>query len=167
MNVQERQALVRDFHRKSGEPINDAPEPPDALQAVLRAKFILEEAFELAEALGVHIELTLSDDPYEGEVIEVYFGRLEFCPSGRQPDIAKAVDALRDLEYQIHGTELVLGVHTATDETFLEVHRSNMEKQIVDSSPDGKALKPPGWKPPNIAGVLRKVFPKKALLFRK
>jgi predicted HAD superfamily Cof-like phosphohydrolase len=165
MNVQERQALVRDFHRKSGEPINNAPEPPDNVQAVLRAKFVLEEAFELVESLGVQVELTLNDEPYSGEVIDVYFGRLEFCASGRQPDLVRAVDALRDVEYQLHGTELVLGVTEATDDTFLEVHRSNMEKQIVDYGE--KAVKPPGWKPPQIAEVLRRTFPKKALLFRK
>lgn len=172
MNIQERQALVRDFHRKSGEPINDAPEPPDDTQAVLRAKFILEEAFELVEALGVRVIHRVcvdreirTDDGFAADILDFELLRLE--PTSRQPDLVAAVDALRDLEYQIHGTELVLGVHAATDETFLEVHRSNMEKQIVDSSPDGKAVKPRGWKPPNIAGALRKAFPKKALLFRK
>jgi len=163
MNVQERQALVRDFHRKSGEPINDAPEPPSRVQAVLRAKFIIEEALELAAALGVTVHMPTNSDnsgAFEGDV---FIEKLEFLVTG-QPKLVAAVDALRDLEYQIHGTELVLGVCDVTDETFLEVHRSNMEKEIVNYGE--KAAKPTGWKPPTIAKILRKRFPKKALLFR-
>ena len=160
MNVQERQMLVRDFHRMTGEPIKDAPEPPDEAQAVLRAKLVLEEALELAEALGV-IVMTPVRDSGEASVVDVE--RVEVYPY-KKPNLVAVVDALRDLEYVIHGTEIALGVADVTDETFLEVHRSNMEKQPVDYGK--KAIKPAGWKPPKIADVLRNRFPRKALLFR-
>jgi len=163
MNVQERQALVRDFHRMTSEPINSTPETPDTIQASLRVALLVEEVLELAEALGVRVHLTISPEPssYEGDI---HFNRLRFINEG-EPKLVDAVAALRDIEYLVHGTELVLGVADATDETFLEVHRSNMEKKPVDYGK--KAVKPPGWKPPQIAAVLRKRFPKKALLFRK
>lgn len=164
MTVQERQALVRDFHRKMNEPISDAPEPPDKAQAVLRAKLIIEEALELAAALGVTVHMPVnsaSPGIFEGDVS---MDRLEFFSTG-QPNIVEAVDALRDLEYLIHGTELVLGVTEVTDETFLEVHRSNLDKEPVHYGE--KAIKPVGWRLPDIAGALRKKYPKKALLFRR
>lgn len=165
MSVSERQSLVRDFHRKSGEPINDAPELPDKSQAVLRAKFILEEALELVAALGVEVLLPVVDDG-DVHVGYVEMDHLEFHAQF-QPDLVAAVDAVCDLSYQIHGVELVLGVADVSDAVFQEVHNTNMAKQIVASSPDGKAVKPPGWKPPNIAGILRKAYPRKALLFRE
>jgi predicted HAD superfamily Cof-like phosphohydrolase len=164
MTVQERQALVRDFQRKSRESTKDAPELPDTAQAVLRAKFVLEEALELCAALGVDVELHVT--ALADQTCDVPVSLTKLVLGSRGPaNLVEVVDALRDLEYHIHGTELALGVADATDETFLEVHRSNMEKQRVDSVE--KAVKPRGWKPPRLAKVLRKVFPKKALLFRE
>ena len=155
MNVQERQALVRDFHRMTGEPINETPAPPDRVQAELRVALLVEEVLELAKALGVKVTAMLEN----GQIHIATQALIE------QPDLVEAVDALRDIEYLVHGTELVLGVQSATDETFLEVHRSNMGKQPVAYGE--KAVKPKGWRPPAIREVLRKMFPKKALLFRK
>ena len=163
MNTKERQMLVREFHRMTGEPIHDTPEPPDDIQAVLRVSLLVEEVLELAEAFGVQVHLPISPNPGMGEG-DVSIGRLEFHNVG-QPKLVDAVDALRDIEYLVHGTELILGVHDVSDETFLEVHRSNMEKQPVDYGE--KAIKPRGWKPPKIAEALKRAFPKKALLFRK
>jgi predicted HAD superfamily Cof-like phosphohydrolase len=155
--------LVRDFHRMTSEPINDTPELPDDAQAALRVELLMEEVLELAEALGVRVHLVISENPgpYEGDV---HFDRLRFINEGEQ-SLVEAVDALRDMEYLIHGTELVLGTTEVSDDTFMEVHRSNMEKQPVHYGK--KAIKPRGWKPPQIAALLRKRFPKKALLFRK
>ena len=163
MTVRERHLLVREFHKWGDEPINDAPELPDTKQAKLRIRFLMEELLELASALGiaVHLPIVGNPGPFAGDVT---IRKLEFLSEG-EASIVKAVDALRDLEYQLYGTELVLGTHEASDDTFLEVHRSNMEKERVDSSE--KAIKPNGWKPPQIAAVLRKMFPSKGLLFRR
>jgi hypothetical protein len=38
---------------------------------------------------------------------------------------------------------------------FAEVHRTNMAKVGGPVRPDGKKLKPEGWQPPDIAGILR------------
>ena len=162
MNTGERQLLVRSFHTMTGEPINDAPEPPSRLQAVLRAKFVIEEALELVEALGVDISLEVPDR-IGIRRHPITHDSLHFVPE-REPNLVKSVDALRDIEYQIHGVELVLGVHAVSDDTFFEVHSSNMEKKSPGVGE--KAVKPRGWKPPAIAEVLRKRFPRKALLFR-
>lgn len=162
MTVRERHLLVREFHRWGDEPVNDEPEMPDIEEAKRRIRFLMEELLELASAFGiaVHLPVVESPGPFAGDVT---INKLEFLKDGEM-NIVKAVDALRDLEYQLYGTELVLGTHEASDETFLEVHRSNMAKERVHYSE--KAIKPAGWKPPQIAEVLRKLFPSKGLILR-
>jgi len=169
MNVQERHVLVREFCRLAGEPVNDAPEPPSPREAVLRASFILEEVFELFEALGVRvIYRTCIDrsirpkDGFDEDVIE--FDGLRIEVNGAQPNLAAITAELRDLEYHIYGIELSLGIHEASDAAFLEVHRANMAKRFGRGG--DKAEKPPDWRPPAIRRILRDLFPKKALLFR-
>jgi NTP pyrophosphatase (non-canonical NTP hydrolase) len=87
-------------------------------------------------------------------------------------DLVAVADALADLKYVIHGAELEFGIDG--DETFAEVHRSNMTKAVeceecqgmrscvtcndtglkVLYREDGKILKPPTFSPPNLAAVL-------------
>jgi predicted HAD superfamily Cof-like phosphohydrolase len=73
-------------------------------------------------------------------------------------DKVLVADALADLLYVIHGCALEYGI--PLDLVFAEVHRSNMAKLGPDGKPllrpDGKILKPDGWTPPNIAGILAK-----------
>jgi predicted HAD superfamily Cof-like phosphohydrolase len=53
------------------------------------------------------------------------------------------------------------------NEVFEEVHRSNMAK-LVDGKPlkraDGKVIKPEGWTPPDIEGVIKKQHENNTLL---
>lgn len=69
-------------------------------------------------------------------------------------DIVGAIDGLCDLIVVAYGAALEWGVDLAP---FCdEVHRSNMAKVGGPTRADGKKLKPEGWQPPNIAGILRK-----------
>lgn len=63
------------------------------------------------------------------------------------------IDALCDLLYVVFGTAVVLGVDI--EPFFDEVHRTNMLKSTGEVRADGKRLKPPGWKPPDIEGMLK------------
>mgnify|MGYP003343800326 FL=1 len=71
-------------------------------------------------------------------------------------DVVKVADALADILYVVYGTADTYGI--PIDACFREVHRSNMAKLDENGKPikraDGKFLKPPGWTPPDIAGVL-------------
>lgn len=58
-------------------------------------------------------------------------------------------DALADMVYVIYGTALHYGINL--DAVLAEVHRSNMTKTGHDG---GKAIKGPGYQPPDIAAVL-------------
>lgn len=67
-------------------------------------------------------------------------------------DLVEAIDGMCDLLCVTYGTALEFGVNLAP--YWDEVHRTNMAKQGGPVREDGKRLKPPGWTPPDIAGLL-------------
>lgn len=70
----------------------------------------------------------------------------------RAGDLVEAIDGMCDLLCVVYGTAVEFGIDLAP--FWNEVHRSNMAKVGGPKREDGKALKPDGWVPPNIAGVL-------------
>lgn len=70
-------------------------------------------------------------------------------------DFVETADAIADLMYVLNGMALEFGFDLRP--VFAEVHRANMLKEGGATREDGKILKPPGWQPPDIAGVLRGV----------
>lgn len=138
---------VSTFHKAGGHPIADRPTIPPEDRLRLRARLIAEECFEFLEAMFPHDESDLlRARGYVDEVIRVG------CV---QVDFAAAVDALADIDYVVEGTRLEFGVQG--DEIADEVHRANMDKFRGGARDDGKGktLKPEGWRPPDIVGVLR------------
>lgn len=67
-------------------------------------------------------------------------------------DIVGAIDGLCDIIVVTYGAAVEWGVDISP--FWLEVHRSNMAKKGGPTRADGKKLKPEGWTPPDIAGVL-------------
>ena len=67
-------------------------------------------------------------------------------------DLVEVADGLADLIYVAIGAALEFGI--PLDEVFEEVHRTNMEKANGPRRSDGKILKPEGWEPPDVAGIL-------------
>jgi len=67
------------------------------------------------------------------------------------PSYVPAVaDALADLMYVVAGTAVAYGIDLGP--ILLEVHRTNMAKAGGSVRP---ILKPAGWQPPDVAGLLR------------
>ncbi len=117
---------VGDFHRAYDLPV--AWTPCAAIpgeQATLRQSLIDEETGELRDAVAAG-------------------------------DIVAIADALADIVYVAYGTACVYGIDL--DAVLDEVHASNMTKLGADGfpvrRPDGKVLKGPDYRPPDIAGVL-------------
>lgn len=127
--------MVREFCRHMGWHTADKPEHPNVGLVDVFMHKLREEVGELADATG--------------------------NTSGKV-DFVEVVDALRDIEYLLHGFELLFGVTEVANSSFLEVHYSNMTKCMQN----GVVTKPPDFKKPDILSVLRKVFPKQQLLFR-
>ena len=117
---------VGDFHRAYGLPIREVPTAAVGQDQVdLRQALIEEEVRELADA-------------------------------ARVGDLVGVADALADIVYVAYGTAHVYGIDL--DAVLDEVHASNMTKLGADGRPvrrsDGKVLKGPGYRPPDIAAVL-------------
>jgi dCMP deaminase len=79
-------------------------------------------------------------------------------------DIVKFADGLADLLYVAYGTAHLAGIDI--DAIFAEVHRANMRKERAVAADDERStrkhvldvVKPVGWTPPDIAGVLAKMI---------
>lgn len=137
--------MVGEFHAAFKHPLNTIPhaEIKDDLRD-LRIELIREEFEEFCKgALG-------KDEVWV--TIEIPPGT-KLTP---KPDIVGIADALADMVYVIAGAAHVYGIDL--DAVFAEVHRSNMAKLGPGGKPiyreDGKVLKPEGWTPPDVAGVL-------------
>ena len=68
-------------------------------------------------------------------------------------DLPAIADGLCDLIYVALGTAVQLGINL--EPLFAAVHAANMAKTGGPVSTTGKQGKPPGWTPPDIAGLLR------------
>lgn len=139
---------VKSFMVKAGQETPAAPTIPDPDIRILRAKLILEEALETVRALGVRVTLGDGGPSVSGEKAP-----LRFRTAG-EVDLEGVVDGCADISVVTIGTLIAFGVE---DEPVLEeVDRANLRKFAEGSyrRADGKWMKPPGWTPPDIMGVL-------------
>lgn len=136
---------VAEFHRVFGHPIANKPVVPTDDRVRLRLALILEEAIELADAMGFY-----TDALREGVDYTLQFGQIT------EGDIIGIADALGDLDYVVNGAALEHGI--PLPEVTSEIHRSNMTKLGPDGKPiyraDGKVLKSEGYEPPRLEKVL-------------
>lgn len=137
-----------EFHRAMDCPVLDKPQVPSNERVRLRASLIVEETLEFLEACF--------DDGDEARraLNNARDSLYEVMAAKPRVDLVAAADALADIIYVVEGTNLEFGIDGK--EVFEEVHRSNMAKAGGPVREDGKRLKPPGWKPPDVAGVLRR-----------
>ena len=125
--------LVREFHEKYGVPHPDKMvDTLDPATIALRRALIEEELDELERAV------------IEG-------------------DKAKILQEGSDLLYVVYGYLVTLGIPTAMGkEAFAEIHRANLSKLGDDGKPvrreDGKVLKGPNYRPPDLVPVLNKYY---------
>lgn len=92
--------------------------------------------------------LKLRRDLIEEEVVEELFRAID------AGDLEGIADAAADSIYVIVGLLIACGIDIRP--VWQEVQRSNMAKEGGARRADGKVLKPAGWVPPNIKGVLAK-----------
>jgi predicted HAD superfamily Cof-like phosphohydrolase len=124
---------VEDFHLALGVPVCRTPA---IRRPQLRANLIMEEAVETAEAAtGRRIQWR-------------FYGH----PDPAAQSLVGSLDGLCDLLCVVYGTAAEFGVDLAP--FWDEVHRTNMAKRGGPTRADGKKLKPDGWEPPDIAGIL-------------
>jgi predicted HAD superfamily Cof-like phosphohydrolase len=138
------QEQVKAFHLATGATIGFTPDLRDNW---LRAKLIAEEAMETVAAVGVNgfveIQQPSADSPDDHWII---------IPSRPKTDLAEAIDGLCDLIFVCLGAAVTWGIDL--EPFWQEVVRSNMAKVGGPVREDGKRLKPEGWTPPDIEGIL-------------
>ncbi|MBZ9753442.1 hypothetical protein K7W42_21650 [Deinococcus sp. HMF7604] len=125
---------LRDFHAGLGEVALAVPTPPDLSLLELRRTLITEEFAEVqAEFAALQV-------------------RLDAAEPLQAADLAPLAHELADLLYVVYGAFDRLGIDA--DAVFAEVHRANLGKLAGPRRADGKLLKPEGWQPADVAGVL-------------
>jgi predicted HAD superfamily Cof-like phosphohydrolase len=164
------QKLVSDWMQKFGQECKEKPGLPDLGVRILRAKLILEEAFETINALGF-----LVADKHD---CEIRLNDAGFIPTGF-PNLEAIADGCADLRVVTIGTEVACGIDG--EATFNEVMRSNesklwthdeihsedfmegyssewvdspVEREYVVKDKDGKVIKSPSYSPANLTPIL-------------
>lgn len=120
----------------------------------LPANLILEEAFETVRALGFVPYFIDGEGLWDYSDHEIQMDKVCLAPF-ETPDLIGIADGCADLSVVNTGALSACGID---DSPLLEaVDQNNMEKFGHGHSirEDGKLVKPPGHKPPDIAGVLR------------
>lgn len=150
------QKSIEFFMRAAGQTVEDGPTIPSPEDRLMRAKLLWEETLETITALGVQV-LDFTGHTLTKETQDIRFNVLH----EEHVDFEEIIDGCIDLRVIATGTLSTLGV---PDMPFqLEVDQSNLRKIGDDGQcikrDDGKLLKPEGWKPPNIRGVLNDIFP--------
>ncbi len=115
----------------------------EAMDAHLPTRPILPDKKLLA------LRQTLIDEEYE-EVTAVF----QQLISDQTDDITQLIHELTDLLYVAYGAIQACGVDP--DPVFAEVHRANMAKMDGPRRADGKVLKPEGWQPADVRGVIER-----------
>ena len=122
---------IREFHTAMGSPQATSPIVPELPLLRMRQ--------------------TLIDEEYQ-EVTVAFESLIAAVRDGEALDLAPLIHELTDLLYVAYGAIQACGVDP--DAVFAEVHRANMQKAGGPRRADGKILKPEGWQPADVAGVI-------------
>jgi predicted HAD superfamily Cof-like phosphohydrolase len=139
------QDRVEQFMKLANQIVPRFPTIPSEEIRHFRAKMILEEALETIAGLGYAV----IEDGVSGK-----HGRLTLMPSG-EPDLIEIVDGCADVSVVTIGTLSACGVADAA--VLFAVDMNNLAKFGPGSyrREDGKWMKPPGHRPPDIAAILK------------
>lgn len=146
-------AQLRAFHEAMQQTIGDVTAPDPTQDLGLRVRLIAEEFEELLVALEPKLKPGIvADVEHWLSAYEMLLAKGEASDPRDGDAPAEIADALADILYVTTGAGVAWGL--LLQYIFDEVHRSNMAKAGGEVRPDGKRLKPPGWTPPDVQGVI-------------
>lgn len=122
---------IHEFYAAIGSPLPKTAVQPTLDDLALRYRLIQEEYEEVTEALE---------------------GLTAVLQTSQPADITDWIHELTDLLYVTYGAILACGIDA--NAVFAEVHRANLSKAGGPRRADGKLLKPPGWQPADVRGVI-------------
>lgn len=135
--------MAREFLTKMGKTVRSTPDLGSPQEREERVARMLEELLEVAEALGVSVR-SAEDNMRFAQVNDFTFA------VERAPILPAALREMADLQVTVSGTAAMFGLPLLP--AVREVHRANMEK--LPSGPSGKPVKPEGWRPPDVSGLV-------------
>jgi predicted HAD superfamily Cof-like phosphohydrolase len=138
------QLRVEEFMKKAGQSVSEIPSLRSADIRRFRAKMILEEALETIQALGFNVIMKPFDLELEISAHQTH-----------EPNLIEIADGCADIKVVTTGTLSALGISDIPLQE--EVDKNNLAKfgpGAYRRESDGKWIKPPGHKPPDIEGVL-------------
>lgn len=146
-------ANIEEFVTAVKHPVrNKALVNPEEWERILRARLIVEEAFELVEALGLKVSIS-GEDHRKINPKEITY----VIDAEATYDIVETLDALGDLIVVTKGAGLQFGV--PVDNAVLgEIGPSNMSKlgpdRVAKFDSGNKVIKPETFREPDIKSVL-------------
>lgn len=138
---------VRAFHLKYGHPAPTSVVVPNETMLRFRGKLVLEETLEF---LGASFAFEGSHVAAIEVVRRAVHGDYPYQLAPVRLDFPEYIDACEDLKFVAEGTQVSCGVYSPPFAT--AVFDANMAKD--PNGPDGKPVKPLGWRPPDIRGLL-------------
>jgi len=146
------QQRIEQFMRKAKQEIPSSPIIPSYEVRILRSKLILEEAIETITALGCTASVTIAMGT--SGLVDLDRVSINFHAT-HHPDLAEIADGCADISVVTIGTLSACGIK---DKKVLEeVDHNNLAKfgPGHEIRSDGKLVKPPDHKPPDIIRVLK------------
>jgi len=137
-----REQVIAFHRRRFDQPVVEAAVPPDE-RLRFRLRLITEEMLEILDACGADASLM--------GVVRFTLDRIIRRVRSLDVDFPSFVDALGDTDYVIEGTRVEAGVDG--EPIADEIQLANITKG--EKGPDGKPVKPEGWRPPDIEGALK------------
>jgi predicted HAD superfamily Cof-like phosphohydrolase len=116
---------------------------------------IHQDVLDFHRAIGAYVGHRLGMPPDDVQSLRIKLITeeiLELFNAISNDDIVETADAIADSIYVLVGCAIAFGIDIRP--VWREVHRSNLAKVGGPVDADGKQLKPEGWTPPDIAGVL-------------
>lgn len=158
------QTRIEKFMRLAEQDVPCEPTVPDSPTRLLRAKLIFEEAMETIDALGVDVMVAPQPQQRDPVALHEGFYELKINPD-RPPNMIEIADGCADISVVTIGTLSACGI--ADKPLLKEVDESNLRKFAPGCSKreDGKHLKPPDWKAPDIAKVLNDQMQRKVSIY--
>lgn len=152
----EHQLRVEELMRRAGQDIPDYPKMPDHDTRLLRAKLIFEESMETIRALGFELSIKHYNEykGYEHVTVNPSDDEAINLVEKYDPDMVEVIDGCADVSVVTIGTASALGVSMSP--VLKEVDENNLNKFGPGGyrREDGKWMKPPGHKPPNIKELI-------------
>jgi|ETNvirnome_2_130_1030620.scaffolds.fasta_scaffold29012_2 predicted HAD superfamily Cof-like phosphohydrolase len=150
----EHQLRVEELMIRASQNIPCCPKMPDEKTRNLRATLILEESLETIRALGFELKFKHYNEDGSYESVTLNPNEDMELENKYDPSLKDIIDGCADVSVVTIGTASACGV--AMSPILKEVDENNLKKFGPGGyrRDDGKWMKPPGHKPPDIDGLI-------------